>query len=86
MRDSVPRIGYLSAFFHAANYMKPVWGLINHHDRSAFEIHLFSDSPRDKDGRDTGHTAGIGFTKRALSTMMTWPHSSRHHGSTSWST
>jgi predicted O-linked N-acetylglucosamine transferase (SPINDLY family) len=46
MRDSVPRIGYLSAFFHAANYMKPVWGLINHHDRSAFEIHLFSDSPK----------------------------------------
>lgn len=44
--DSVPRIGYLSAFFHAANYMKPVWGLINHHDRSAFEIHLFSDSPK----------------------------------------
>ena len=25
--------------------MKPVWGLINHHDRSAFQIHLFSDSP-----------------------------------------
>lgn len=42
---SLPHIGYLSAFFHAANYMKPVWGLINHHDRSVFEIHLFSDSP-----------------------------------------
>ena len=41
----LPRIGYLSAFFHAANYMKPVWGLINHHDRSSFQIHLFSDSP-----------------------------------------
>ena len=25
--------------------MKPVWGLINHHDRSSFQIHLFSDSP-----------------------------------------
>ncbi len=39
------RIGYLSAFFERANYMKPVWGLVNHHDRSRFEIHLFSDSP-----------------------------------------
>ena len=44
-RHALPRIGYLSAFFHAANYMKPVWGLINHHDRTAFEIHLLSDSP-----------------------------------------
>lgn len=39
------RVGYLSAFFERANYMKPVWGLINHHDRTRFEIHLFSDSP-----------------------------------------
>jgi predicted O-linked N-acetylglucosamine transferase (SPINDLY family) len=39
------RVGYLSAYFHAANYMKPVWGLVNHHDRSAFRLHLFSDSP-----------------------------------------
>lgn len=44
-RHALPRIGYLSAFFHAANYMKPVWGLINHHDRRAFQLHLFSDSP-----------------------------------------
>ncbi len=44
-RHALPRIGYLSAFFHAANYMKPVWGLINHHDRRSFQIHLFSDSP-----------------------------------------
>jgi len=41
------RVGYLSAYFHTANYMKPVWGLINHHDRGRFEIHLFSDSPTD---------------------------------------
>jgi predicted O-linked N-acetylglucosamine transferase (SPINDLY family) len=39
------RVGYLSAFFERANYMKPVWGLVNHHDRSRFEIHLFSDTP-----------------------------------------
>jgi len=37
------RVGYCSKFFHARNWMKPVWGVINHHDRSAFEIHLFSD-------------------------------------------
>lgn len=41
------RLGYLSAHFHRANYMKPVWGLINHHDRQAFDVHLFSDSPPD---------------------------------------
>ncbi len=39
------RVGYLSEFFHCGNYMKPVWGLINNHNRYAFEIHLFSDSP-----------------------------------------
>jgi protein O-GlcNAc transferase len=40
------RIGYLSAFFHHRNWMKPVWGLINHHDRDRFEVCLFSDAPR----------------------------------------
>ena len=38
------RIGYLSGWFDHENYMKPVWGLINTHDRSQFEIHLFSDT------------------------------------------
>ena len=38
------RIGYVSSFFDKPNWMKPVWGLINHHDREAFDIHLFSDS------------------------------------------
>jgi predicted O-linked N-acetylglucosamine transferase (SPINDLY family) len=42
------RVGYLSAFFHAANYMKPVWGLINHHDRRRFDLHLLSDSDPQK--------------------------------------
>ncbi|MFZ0964453.1 MAG: tetratricopeptide repeat protein [Terriglobia bacterium] len=37
------RLGYCSRFFPARNWMKPVWGVINHHDRSVFEIHLFSD-------------------------------------------
>ena len=39
------RVGYVCAFFHNANYTKPVWGLINNHDRSKFNIFLFSDSP-----------------------------------------
>ena len=39
------RLGYVSAFFDKRNWMKPVWGLINHHDRDRFEIHLFSDGP-----------------------------------------
>ena len=39
------RVGYVSAFFQDPNWMKPVWGLINHHDLERFEIHLFSDAP-----------------------------------------
>ena len=39
------RIGYVSSFFHRENWMKPVWGLINQHDRSAVQVHLFSDAP-----------------------------------------
>jgi protein O-GlcNAc transferase len=39
------RIGYVSSFFHHRNWMKPVWGVVNQHDRDRFEIHLFSDAP-----------------------------------------
>lgn len=37
------RVGYVSAFFGARNWMKPVFGVINQHDRDRFEIHLLSD-------------------------------------------
>ena len=37
------RIGYVSAFFGARNWMKPVFGVINCHDRTRFEIHMLSD-------------------------------------------
>lgn len=37
------RVGYISAFFGERNWMKPVFGVINEHDRSRFEIHLLSD-------------------------------------------
>lgn len=39
----VLKLGYLSAHWHEANYMKPVWPLIHVHDRKKFEIHLFDD-------------------------------------------
>jgi protein O-GlcNAc transferase len=39
------RVGYVSSFFQNDNWMKPVWGLINQHDRRYFQIHLFSDGP-----------------------------------------
>lgn len=41
--DSTARVAYLSAHFSKPNYMKPVWGLINHHDRSRFQVHLLHD-------------------------------------------
>jgi predicted O-linked N-acetylglucosamine transferase (SPINDLY family) len=40
-----PRLGYVCAFFEDRNWMKPVWGLINNHDRARFAVHLFSDAP-----------------------------------------
>ena len=43
------RIGYVSAFFHRENYMKPVWQLINGHDRDRFAIHLFADEVQQSD-------------------------------------
>ena len=36
------RIGYVSAFFDKANWMKPVYGVINRHDRDRLEVHLVS--------------------------------------------
>lgn len=36
------RIGYVSSFFDSANWMKPVYGVINRHDREHFEVHLVS--------------------------------------------
>jgi Flp pilus assembly protein TadD len=60
--DGRLRVGYVSAFFQDRNWMKPVWGLVNHHDRARFEVHLFSDAPEPavrhgyvKDPRDRFH-------------------------------
>ena len=37
------RIGYVSSFYRRRNWMKPVWGLLENHDRAKFEVHVFSD-------------------------------------------
>lgn len=37
-------VGYMSASFNRPAYMKPVWGLLNAHDRGRLGIHLFSDA------------------------------------------
>ncbi len=39
------RIGYISAYFGAANWMKPVFAVINRHDRADFEVFMFCDGP-----------------------------------------
>jgi protein O-GlcNAc transferase len=46
------KVGYMSAFFGARNWMKPVFGVINRHDRARFEVHLISD------GEDPSAAAG----------------------------
>ncbi len=59
------RVGYVSAFFLGRNWMKPMWGLINKHDRKKVEVHLFSDEPLsgpppgyEPDSRDFIHQTG----------------------------
>jgi protein O-GlcNAc transferase len=47
------RVGYVSAFFGPPQWLKPVWGVINHHDRERFEIHLISDG--DPPGKESGY-------------------------------
>lgn len=48
-------IGYVSAFFHRPNWMKPVWALLNDHDRSKFKVHLFADGPTDEINNEGGY-------------------------------
>ena len=38
-------VGYVSSFFDRENWMKPVWGLINEHDRDLFQVRIFSFGP-----------------------------------------
>jgi Tfp pilus assembly protein PilF len=39
------RVGYLSSFFAKANYMKPVYALLEEHDPGRVEVELFHDGP-----------------------------------------
>jgi tetratricopeptide (TPR) repeat protein len=71
------RLGYVSAFFAKRNWMKPVWGVINHHDRNQFEIHLFFDGPEsalgkeyNKDSRDRFHDVQ-GKSNTAVAQLVT---------------
>jgi predicted O-linked N-acetylglucosamine transferase (SPINDLY family) len=67
------RVGYVSAFFARHNWMKPVWGVIEHHDRDRFEVYGFSDGPEPqpehgyrKNPRDRLHnTNGLSNSKLA---------------------
>ncbi len=38
-------LGYLGSFFQHPNWMKPVWSLLEAHDREHFDVHVFSDAP-----------------------------------------
>jgi predicted O-linked N-acetylglucosamine transferase (SPINDLY family) len=38
-------IGYVSSFFDRENWMKPVWGLLNEHNRDLFHLRIFSFGP-----------------------------------------
>lgn len=74
--DRPLRLGYVSAYFSRRNWMKPVWGLLNRHDRDRFEIHLFSDGPEPpagqgyaKDDRDRFHETS-GLSNEALSKLV----------------
>jgi predicted O-linked N-acetylglucosamine transferase (SPINDLY family) len=40
--EAKPRIGYVSSFFGARNWMKMFMGVINAHDRDRFEVHLLA--------------------------------------------
>lgn len=61
------RIGYVSAFFGARNWMKPVFGVINRHDRARFEIHMFSDgAPPSAESGYEDHAADYVHAIRSL--------------------
>lgn len=61
------RVGYLSAHFDRPNYMKPVWGLVNQHDRRALELFFFSDAPEAPEAAGYApHPADRWFDVRAL--------------------
>ena len=70
------RLGYVSAFFARRNWMKPVWRLLDHHDRDRFQVHVFSDGPEPdpchgyrKDPRDQFHDVN-GWSNARLARLI----------------
>lgn len=70
------RLGYVTSFFDKRNWMKPVWGMLENHDRAKFEIHVFSDGPGPdpqngyhQDPRDRIHNV-IGLSNDALARLI----------------
>ncbi len=61
------RIGYLSAHWNGANYMKPVWPLINAHDCEQFEFYLFDDSTNG--GGNWDWLTSKGLTRTSVHTL-----------------
>ncbi len=55
------RVGYVSAFFAQQRLMKPVRALLDAHDRSRVEVHLFSDAPRSAVGESLRTAQGDHF-------------------------
>ncbi len=61
------RVGYVSAYFHRPNWMKPVWAVVNRHDRARFQVRLFGDVPgvvpldgySPQPGDETHNTSGM---------------------------
>jgi protein O-GlcNAc transferase len=70
------RLGYVTAFFDKRNWMKPVWGMLDQHDRDQFEIQVFSDGPEPdaqhgyhQDPRDRFHNVD-GLSNDALARLI----------------
>jgi len=72
-----PRIGYVSSWFNSFNYMKPVWGLINQHNRDAYQIYIYMDC--DVDGEMIGYVPHERDCLRTVSEMNNEQLAARIH-------
>lgn len=52
------RVGYVSAFFGARNWMRAAYGVINRHDRGRFEVYLIADG--EEPSAEAGYVAQAG--------------------------
>lgn len=61
------RVGYVSAYFHNPNWMKPVWALLAEHNREEFAITILSDGPSPAGSAYKPHPEDQFFDTRRLS-------------------